>query len=145
PQPGDHPVVARGPVLLQKPEPFAEDRTPGVDEVAQHVEAPGGVGDGQLDAGHQLDARAGGGRRRLGEPVDRVVVGDGQGAQAGATGKLYELRRRERAVGGGRVRVEVDGVHRRVGRPWGRWAVRLSGRYALTTPRPSYAISFWSE
>src|SRR5207247_4320520 len=45
---------------------------------------------------------------RVRKPARRVVVGDGEDADAVLRRQPYELTRRQRAVGRGRVRVEVD-------------------------------------
>jgi hypothetical protein len=66
------------------------------------------VGDGaDLDAGHELDA---GGTRNLARGIAAgggVVIRDADGRQARGARLVNELRRRERAVGGVRVQVEV--------------------------------------
>jgi hypothetical protein len=78
------------------------------------------VGDGaDLNAGNELEAGlardAQGGIAAAG----RVVIGDADDGEARGTSPENELRRRERAVGGGRVKVKVYQVlnaERRVAR-----------------------------
>jgi hypothetical protein len=53
-----------------------------------------------IDPRDQLDAGVPGG--------GRVVIGDAENGKARSAGLSHELRRRQGAVGGGRVKVKVD-------------------------------------
>ena len=80
-----------------------------VDPVAADVEVFGVlVHAGHLDRRHQLDAEPLGGARRLGDAGDRVVVGQGEGRDARLGRPLDDLRRRQLAVGDGRVALQLD-------------------------------------
>ena len=64
-----------------------------------------------LDAGHDLEGTAARGLvERLGQPLGGVVIGNGEHAHAPPRGLPHELTRRQGAVGGRRVRMEVDGA-----------------------------------
>src|SRR5262249_29239350 len=79
----------------------------GVEEVPEDVHVAA-VGDGaDLDARDELEAgRAGGVVRRVAAGC-RVVIGDADGRKARSAGLVDELRRRQEAVGGGRVEVKI--------------------------------------
>ncbi len=62
---------------------------------------------GDLDAGHDFERRAGRGVPGCGDAAERVVVGDGDGGQAGAAGEIDDLGRRVGAVAVGGVDVQV--------------------------------------
>jgi hypothetical protein len=51
-----------------------------------------------------------GGGAGFGEPFRRVVIGDGEDGDTVLRRQRDECLRRERAVGGRRVRMEVDGA-----------------------------------
>ena len=69
--------------------------------------APLGHG-ADLDARDDLDADAPRRRVGLGDAGDRVVIGDADDGQARGVRGAHELGRREAAVGGGGVKVEID-------------------------------------
>ncbi len=79
-----------------------------VEEVAEHVHRDAIVLEVDLHAGHDADAEALAGGERLGQTVDRVVVGDGDGREAQSRRLLHELRGGQRAVREQRMRVQVD-------------------------------------
>jgi hypothetical protein len=66
------------------------------------------VNGADLDPRHELEARVAGEDMRGIAAAGRVVIGDADDGQACGAGPENELRRRERAVGGGRVQMEVD-------------------------------------
>src|SRR4029078_8263390 len=70
---------------------------------------------GQLDAGDDPKIRAGRSLERLSPPIDRVVVRAGDPFQPAFACERTVLRRRRRAVGEGRMRVEVVPGHGRQG------------------------------
>ena len=78
---------------------------PEVDPVAADVEVFGELVDaGHLDRRHQLDRVLLGRPSRLGDPGDRVVVGQGQRRHARLGGPRHHLGGRQLAVGDRRVR-----------------------------------------
>jgi len=72
------------------------------------VHVPALVDGADLDSRNEPDA----GRARCADggigSAGRIVIGDADDGQAGGAGLVNELRRRERAVGGGRVKVKID-------------------------------------
>ena len=108
----DDPVNARRSLLPELLEEVAEPRGLVIDEVAEDVDlAPRPLGV-DLDAGDDLEngVDPGGGSGRL-DRLRRVVVGDGEDADAAADGLLDERVGGERPVRGRRVRVEIDPAH----------------------------------
>lgn len=90
----------------------SQRRTRRIDEIAEHVHVTA-VGDGaDLDATHQLHPGVPGGDPSFFETSGRVVVGDAENGKARSAGLEDELRRRQCAVGGGRVKVKVYQVRR---------------------------------
>jgi hypothetical protein len=80
----------------------------GLNEIAEDVHVPA-VGHGaDFDSRNEPDAS----RARCADggigSAGRIVICDADDGQAGRTGLVNELRRRERAVGGGRVKVKID-------------------------------------
>src|SRR5262249_27799490 len=81
-----------------------------VDVVAEHVRLAMSL----WQVGVDLDARdhehihCGARRLRLGDAVGGVVVGEADQRQSGVGGLLDKLSRREQAIGGGRVGVQVN-------------------------------------
>jgi hypothetical protein len=72
------------------------------------------VGDGaDLDAGNQLEPGGARGFARGARARGRIVIGDGDDGEVRGARAGDELRRRQRAVGGGRVKVKIDQKARR--------------------------------
>jgi hypothetical protein len=80
-----------------------------VDAQAQHVQRGAVPHRRQLDAVDELDAMVRGRAARFGQPGHGVVVGQREHADAGRGRGLEQRGRRERAVRGGAVAVEVGG------------------------------------
>ena len=84
-----------------------------VDPVPQDVEARALVLGRELDARHELEPELARRRRRLVEPVERVVIGQGDAREVLRAREQHHLRRGERPVGAVRMAVEVVSGHRR--------------------------------
>ena len=96
------------PVLMLAVEKRAQARAGRIDEIAEHVHIAPVGNRADFDPRDELDAGfARGGRRRL-AAGGRVVIGDAENGKARSAGLSNELRRRQGAVGGGRVKVKVD-------------------------------------
>jgi len=61
-----------------------------------------------LDARDELDPGFGGCSGRFVNPVDGVVIRDGNDRQPGGLGRADEVRRRQAAVGRGGVEMKID-------------------------------------
>src|SRR5207248_2292429 len=109
-----HPDIPISAVLLEARESIVQDGALGVDKVAKEVESARRVGDRQLDTWYELDSELAGGLGSFAKPVERVVIRYGQRREALLGRQRDELRGCQRAIRGGGVRVEVDGLH---GRP----------------------------
>ena len=107
-QPGRHLARATRAVLPRARQEGRESRRVRIDEVGQHVHVAAPVDGGDLDAGQKRHAarRRGGGRRR--DTGQRVVIGHAERADARRVRAFHQRVRRQRAVRGGRVRVQVD-------------------------------------
>ena len=106
-------------------------------EVSQQVQRARGRAHGQLHPGHHPHAQAGAGRDGLGHPAQRVVVGHRQHPHPRVRGQLHQRRRRQGAVGGEGVGVEVG--------PAGRCGYAATARpmrpRASSSPTTSAALS----
>ena len=91
------------------------------------------VGHGaDFDAGDELEP---GRARRAGRGLDardRVVIGDAENRKARSAGPGYQLRRRQRAVGSGRVNVKVDQIENDEPQP----QVDLAFGFLMVKPPP---------
>ena len=87
-----------------------EPRVRGIELVAEDVQVLVlAVHARELGRGGQADAVLAGGGERLVDAGDRVVVGQREQLDPGRGGLRDDLGRRERPVGLGRVRLEVEG------------------------------------
>ena len=82
-------------------------RRDAVPEDVQRAPRHGAVGT-DLDARQEVEPRRPRRRRGFGDAGDRVVVGQRQCTQPATHRELHHLRRRERAVGGGGMAMEID-------------------------------------
>ena len=98
---------AATPLLPLAVEEVAQGRAGRVDEISEDVDVTS-VGDGaDLDAGHDFEAGDTSGAARGIGAGGGVVIRDADDRQARGAGLVNELRRRQRAVGGVRVQVEI--------------------------------------
>ena len=79
-----------------------------VDEIAEDVDVALFEHRRDLDAGHEGDAAGRAGRSRLGATADGVVIGHAEHGDAVSGGTVDECRRREPAVRGSGMGVEID-------------------------------------
>ena len=99
-------VGALAPVLARSHGRGEQAVVIGVNEQAQHVDlVPVEIG-GELDACNDLEGEVPRRIARRRNPVEDVVVGDGEGVEANAVGFLDEPLRRQYAVGESRVGVQ---------------------------------------
>ena len=89
-----------------------------VDEIAEDVEFAllVAVDRGDLNGGHHPETGTGAGCESLLDPADGVVVAQGEQLDAGVGGALDDLGGRERAIGAGRMCLQVEAeAHRAAG------------------------------
>jgi hypothetical protein len=79
---------------------------------------------GQLASLDQPDADLGRGGPGFGQPLDGVVVGEGDGGEAHLGSQRHELGRRVRPVGGARMGVEIVTTWTVSNAPLARWPQR---------------------
>jgi len=110
-QPLDHPLGAADPAGTDPLALAAEARLRRVEVVAEDVDRLGVVLGGQLAAGqhHQVPPPSRG--PRLLEPGGGVVVGERDARKVSPSCQLDHLARAQRAVGAGRMGVEIEARH----------------------------------
>ena len=86
------------------------DQRRGIDfkTIAEHVNGRPAPGAGQFDAVDQLHAQPLGGRARFGEAFEGVVIGQGQDSHAVLERTRNQCRRRQGAIGGRAVAVQIN-------------------------------------
>ena len=94
--------------IVQFGDCFDQRRGVDVEAVTQHVNSRPAPGAGQFDAVDQLHAQLAGGSTRLGEPLKSVVVGQRQDSHAVFERSRNQNRRRQGAVGGRAVAVQIN-------------------------------------
>ena len=107
-QPRDHRLDAATAIVPLRAKELDERRVIRIEEVTEDVDVAGPLDRRDFDAGHETHAVPRRGIRRFRQTCGRVVIGDAENGKARGAGLGNELRRRERAVGGGRVKMEVD-------------------------------------
>lgn len=94
-------------LLLQPRQTFPQDCVGRIDTEAHHVQRLPLPGDGDLHTGYQMKSTASRCRRRLGDTVDAVVIGEREMGHTSIGSVVDEFGRRECAIGTGRVRVQI--------------------------------------
>ncbi len=109
-EPRGHALVTVLPIAAHARERLLEGSAVAVEPEPEQVELPGVARDLQLHPGHEDEPGAPCPGRGAPDAREAVVVGQGEGAQAGLEGEVHQRFRRVRAVGHARVGVQVDHI-----------------------------------